>query len=189
MTLSDPNLQNIQTYSRILMCREVAETVPLYNHSGVLWKLVIPKGHISSYLMELDNKESSCKLVLTPLEEVVTRGRFGNDNLRCNNEVYDRRYRVILRNGPDFMKYVYSKFKNKTWAYNVQTLNCHLCSGIAGSYPDDKTLLQGVLGCVDRRNKHVAQVGLKEMIVLLQNVEVEKRPRVKVAGAAGSSSD
>ena len=55
-------------------------------------------------------------------------------------------------------------------------------------------MLQGVsetfkLGCVDRSNKLVAQVGLKEMIVLLQNDEVEKRPRVKVVGATGSSSN
>ena len=52
MTLGDPNIQSIPSFSRILMSRECKETVPLYNHSGVIWKLMNPEGNISSYLLQ-----------------------------------------------------------------------------------------------------------------------------------------
>lgn len=90
--------------------------------------------------------------------------------------------------GPDFMIYVYAKTKNLTWAYHCHHLNCHhvssfLKSGIIGSNSDDKTFFQGVsekisLGCVDNKNKLVAHISPKEMIVLLNNPEVGKRRRV-----------
>lgn len=66
MALDDPSVETIPSYSRILMCREFSGTIPIYNHSGLLLKLATREGNITSYLMELDNQDSKCQLVLTP---------------------------------------------------------------------------------------------------------------------------
>ena len=78
--------------------------------------------------------------------------------------------------------YVYSMTKNKTWVYNIQTLNCHhvssfLCSGVIATYREDMTTMQirsevasavMTIDCVEKNNKPVAQLGVKEMIILLK---------------------
>ena len=197
MTLGDPNLPILQSYSRILMNRK-AGGATVYKHSGVLFKLLEPDedGNLL-YVMEMDNGQDTCQLRLTPLTVAAKRGPMGTEEVSFNNECYDAKYKVILDKGPDWMMYVYAKTKNKTWVYDTQTLNCHhvssyLCSGVIATYREDMTSLQigsevasavVTIDCIERNNKPVAQVGVKELIILLKNQKIPKRSRKKIKTA------
>ena len=200
----DPNVIDIHSMSRIFFRRGLLDPVPLvsniYNHSGIMFQLDQPEGDITSFIMELDNRDQNCTLVLTPLPEVCRRGKYGGTHLRMDNTIYDANSRVLMKMSPDFLIYVFGLTSGLDWAYDIDRLNCHtvssyLTTGVIGSIPNDKTPAQRIsesikLGPLDNseKNKPVAQVSIKEMVNMLLNIRVEKRPRVNFAVGEGSGS-
>ena len=155
-------------------------------------------GEVKEYLVEINNMDESCEVLLTPLLKVIQRGMFGGGQLWYCNKIYESPDRVLVDHGPDFMMYVVSKLSGKLFLYDCVMLNYHhwtnyICSGIINKDASDMTVAQRAATRIDvgqryLENKVIGHIGVTQLLVLLQNDRVRKRSRREADPASLISS-
>ena len=168
------------------------KNVCIYQHSGIL--LVEDKDDGQPFVLELNNQANICLLEVNRMEDVVNRSEFSSMFFNFDTDVETNETRVLMENNMDFMMIVIAATHGLSWNYHWSSFNCHhvsyfLLTGVIGSPRKDKTLLQmlsevtGVLAPTEE-NKPIANIGIKELIVMLYNKKLEKRARMsKISGA------
>ena len=178
-----------QSGARILFER-CWKNICIYQHSGIV--LVEDDGQ--PFVLELNNQDNICLLELNSMEEVMNRSEFSSMFFNFDTEVATNETRVLIKKNMDFMMFVFATTHGLSWTYHWSSFNCHtvsyfLLTGVIGSPRKDKTVLQmvsevtGILAPTEE-NKPLAQVGIKELIIMLHNKKVERRARIsKISGA------
>ena len=132
---------------------------------------------------------------LNPFEEVVTRSEYSSMFFNFDTDVDTNENRVLIEKKMDFMMFVFAATHGLSWNYHWSSFNCHhvsyfLLTGVFGSPRKDKTVLQmlsevtGIYAPIEE-NKPIAQVGLKELMIMLYNKKVEKRARMSKISRGG----
>ena len=170
-----------QSGARILFER-CWKNICIYQHSGIV--LIEDKADGQPYVLELNNKANICLLELNRMEEVMNRSEFSSMFFNFDTDVETNETRVLIEKTMDFMMFVFAATHGLSWNYHWSSFNCHhisyfLLTGVIGSLRKDKTVLQmlsevtGILAPTEE-NKPIAQVGIKELMIMLYNKKVEK---------------
>ena len=140
-------------------------------------------------IIELVNGEKECHLEINTLFDVANRGSWSLGPFLIDNSWNDKTTKVLKKTSLDFIMVVFGLTSGPTYCYDWERFNCHcisnfLLTGILGTRHSDKTILQvisensGILS-PHEENKPVGQVGVKELLSILLNPKVDKRPRKK----------